>query len=155
MRSKLEKINESISKLNNSIDKMVDEIATLQATGSDLVTLIIEEENLLKDSIWNIRHRHHGIFLDYAGSYDDSILKSFTKLCNDSSNAWIDMENGIQLRIDEDYVSFYFDESKMLLPFANKHKMKLIGNNLTSELQALKREYSALEKLIHQFSIKD
>lgn len=153
-RSKLDKLNNSIQKLNQTINDSTDELYKFQNECGELLIQIVEDEKLLKDSLWDIEYFSEHIYLVYSGIKNDSFLGPINTLCSGSGHSWLDIEPGIQLRFDEDEVSLHFDEVKSILPFAKKHKMKITGSNLSDKLQKLKRESSALEQLIHQFAIK-
>lgn len=152
-RSRIEVLNADIKKLDQSINDTVDKISLLQQEASNLMIKIIEEENLLKNTLWEINVSYK-ISLDYAGDKNDAMFKPITDLCHGTWHTWLDMEDGIQLRFDEDTVSLHFEESKQIISFANKHQIKIRGSNVIDKLQTLKRETATLEHLVHQFSIK-
>lgn len=153
-RSRIEIINADIKKMDDSINDTVDKISLLQKEASDLMIKIIEEDNLLKNTLWEINVSYK-ISLDYSGDKNDAFFKPITDLCNGAWHTWLDMEDGIQLRFDEDTVSLHFEETKQIVSFANKHQIKITGSNVTDKLHTLKREVSTLEQLVHQFSIKN
>lgn len=153
-RSKLEKLNASILKLNQVISDSTEDMYKLQNESGELLIEVIQDEQLLKDSIWEIDYFSEHIFLKYSGNRNDAIIVSISALCSESFHSWLELESGIQLRFDDDEVSLHFDEAKSVLPFSKKHHIKITGSNITDKLQKLKRESSALEQLIHQFSIK-
>jgi len=153
-RSNLEKLNTSIKKIDDSINQSVEDMSKLQIESEEILIQIIKDEKLLKNSIWDIEYVHEHIYLNYAGDRYDIVMGQISNLCSGSYHSWLNLENGIQLRLDEEKVSLHFDEAKTILPFANKHQIKITGNNVSDKLQKLKRESSALEQLIHQFSIK-
>ncbi len=150
----LEDINSQIKKIDLEIDSMMDNLSQLHTKKCDLFSQILEEEQLLKNSEWNLKHDPN-LNLEYDGKKNDVIMQTFSKWLPDERLTWIDLEDGIQLRFNEDYVYLYFDDSKMILPFVNKHNIKIKGANITNKLLSLKREVAALEKICHQFSIKD
>lgn len=153
-RIKLEKLNATIKKLNDSINESSEEMNKLQNESGELLVQVITDENLLKNSIWEIDYYNEHIYLKYIGNRDDAILGAISAMCSESYHSWLDLEPGIQLRIDEDAASLHFNEAKTVLPFSSKHQMKITGNNIADKLQKLKRESTTLEQLIHQFAIK-
>lgn len=153
-RSKLAKLNKSVKDLNKSVDETIDKISTIQLECSELILKILEDENLLKNSVWEMKCVHDRVYLEFFGNASDESFAPIKKLFSDNFHSWLELEDGIRLRIDEEIISLHFDETKMALPFVNKHQLKIIGKNVSDKLHSLKREIDALEKLTHQFSLK-
>lgn len=152
-KSKIELINASITELDKNINEALDKVEVLRQEGSALMIQIIEEEQLLKNTTWELDVIHK-TYLSYCGSKKDLVFKPISDLCANIWHTWIDVEDGIQLRFDDENVSLHFDEVRTILPFVNKHKLKINGKNVSDKIRILKHEISTLEQLIHRFSIQ-
>lgn len=155
-RLKLEKINESIKTLNDAIDKQTKELIKLEEQSSELIIKIFEEEALLNNTSWELiassPNRVHLSYDESSGSLDD-LLSKFKLLFGKTQSSWVDLEEGVELHIDN-LIEIHFDEARMILPFVNKHKVKITNSNVVDKLQRLKRDSSALEQIAHQFALK-
>ena len=157
-KNKLIKINAELDKLVDQSNEVADKVGQLSSTRDSLLIEIIETENLLKDSNWELKFSGQ-IFLEYAGKVDDYIMSTILSYAKSSGSSyqyvWLQLESGIQFRIDEDEVSLHFDEPKMILPFVKKHKVKITGSSVVDRLRNLKREVASIEQICHEFSLKE
>lgn len=157
-RKDLDKLNTVINSHDNEINKMVEELSKFQIQKNDLIIKIIEDENILKNSKWDLEAAARGMpKLIYSGKADDPLMEDIHNMLGHDNFCWLDIDSaqGIQLQIEGTDVQLSFDHSKTILPFVKKHGLKISGTNVTDKLLALKREVNAIEQLVHQFALKD
>jgi hypothetical protein len=154
-RKEIEKLSQSFKALEEKQDKLSDEQDALNKKLDVLLSDLLLEEDILKDSEW--RFVSPGATnIDYVGDINtDPLYNNILSLLPNKNYTWIQLEDGIHLSLDEEYFSISFDELHKIIPFSNKYKIKISGKSIIDRLREIKREASQLEKICHQFQIKE
>ena len=156
-REKLEELNLEIPELESKIEALQILLSAKTDEKSAAIKDFIFEEKLLEHTIWTLTVRNDKVqfTLDKTENLDNANIKIMSDLLDENFSSWIYINDFIELRSDECELIIYFHDNKLANSFAKKHKLKITGSGVTTNLSKLKKQISTLETIIHQFNIKD
>lgn len=148
-------INKEISDLDESISKLHEKSFPLEEKQRKIIVSEIIDKKMLTDSMWEIEPYSGGsICLNYKGDIEDPIMAPIANL---SKNHWYhpyDLAEGVELRLDNSYITLLFDDPKKIPRFMATFKITVDGVGILNRLRELRREISALEMICHQLELK-
>lgn len=155
-KDKITKITEEINSLEEEAGDLQNKAFNLREERERLIASTILEDNLLKDSIWELYlPSNTNPVLNYTGPLTgDKVTDGMNFLRSIARGDYhysIELADGIRLRFDDDDISISFNESKQVLPFIKKNYLKVNGQGIKDNLAKLKRDVEALEIIVHQF----
>ncbi len=153
-RDQLLTLKNQIQKIENNISNLQNESYELRDKRDTIASEVILEENLLEGTTWEIESFEGRTYLTYKGNIRDAEFAQVADLTWSGWHSWFSLEEGIQIRFDDSVASLHFDDPKLLVPFAKRHKIIVSGQQIVDRLRELKREASALEAINHQFNLK-
>ena len=162
-REKIQELDAEIKALY-ATSASIQEQAWLKTEERDkLVAATILEEKMLTDSTWDLDSgsgakqmvggsgisNKDGITIYYTGTTLDAVMD----LARTDYHSTFTLQQGISLRFDDNDISLRFQESKMMLPFVQKHGLIISGTDIRDKLAGLKRQVAALEAVCHAFKL--
>ena len=153
-RSELESINASLKELSNKIIEHHHSSFELQKKSNTLISDVILEEGLLKDTQWKVcLSSNNSIYLEFLYEADHISLQGIAKLIADSQYGAFQFPDNIDLHYDEAVVTLHFDDPGLVPPFIQKTGIVVDMASVTSKLHDLKRQVRALESISHSLSL--
>ncbi len=156
LRDMVATIDGNIKTLEDKSNEMNREIFDLHGARNAVLLKIIEEEQIIKDTEWEIKLSSDKVYLEYTGTRSEQSgpIHDLSEMVGGSWHSSCEFEEGINLYFDDNIVTLRFKENNMIMPFAKKHGFKLVGSGIVIEVQKINRKAKQLEALIHQFNIK-
>jgi hypothetical protein len=151
-----------LKEIENRLDEIVkfrESLVTREqeevSARTNVVLRIIKEEKLLHGTEWEIEtSANNNIFISYAGTRGDKLMKPISDLCTYGWHDHFDLGGGIKIHFDDSDVTLSYDNVQDITVFAQQQKLKIKGTNVTDNIKQLKRKAAALEVIAHQFNIK-
>jgi hypothetical protein len=151
-----------IQELTNQIKTLEDQAADLHTDAfnlrterEQLIAQMILDEKLLSESNWEIRlDGGTSVYLEFKDGDAGGPMDTITELARTDYHSWFELADGIRLQFDDNDITLTFKESKQLMPFVKKNKLKVTGTGIIDRLAKLKREAAALEDICHTFNIQ-
>jgi GTP-sensing pleiotropic transcriptional regulator CodY len=156
LRARYEEINEQIKKLDDQSNLIYNEIATLNEEQAKIIQTIIKTEKALEGSSWELKLNNDRVYLVCLDKREDAgnPLRSIDVLINNTYHYSFNLEEGVEIRFDDDEISIHFEENKLAMPCIKQYKLKVTSGTIATKMQALKRQVNQLELIAHQFNIK-
>ena len=152
-KDKISKLSAQIKEKEDESSALLAEAYKLRGEREQLVAQLIQDERLLSDTNWELRLDGGSKLYLELREPPGGKMDAIASLSNTDYHSWFDLEDGIRLQFDDSDVSFSFEDSKQLMPFVKKNKMKVTGAGILDRLSKLKREASTLEEVCHTFGI--
>ena len=154
-RQHLIEIENKVKELNELQESIHEQQRELSVARHNVVRRIVMEENLLRDTEWEIESTPHShLYISYTGTRDDKLMKPINDLCAYDWHDEFDLGNGIKICFNDSDVMISYENTKDLMLFVQKQKLKINGTNVSDNIKSLKRKVAALELIAHQFNIK-
>jgi hypothetical protein len=152
---------EQIQQISKEIETLYEASGGLQKLAWDktqareiLISQCITEEKLLQDTNWELDlGGGSATYLTYSGITPGTTMETILDMARHDWHSRFTVQEGISFHFDDSEISLHFVESKMILPFAQKHGMIIDGSGVQNQLARLKRDAAALELICHQFSL--
>lgn len=152
LREELDRLTALSEKLQNEAAELGGQEYEARKKKEEIVAKIILEEKLLEESTWEIQGDGVASYLEFTGPYEGK-MKDARDLTRSGWHSSFEMEEGIEIRFDDNDTSLRFESPKMILPFVQKHKLFVSAPGVMDRLAKLKREVASLEILVHQFNL--
>jgi hypothetical protein len=156
LRIKYDELDQKIKKLDERQNLISDEISKITEQQYTILQQIIQEEKLLQDTNWELKLNGDRVYLTCLDSRADesSSLHCLDTLLNNTYHYSFNLEEGSEIRFDDNQISIHFDENRLATPLIKKYGLKVSSGTVAGKLLALKRQMNQLEILAHQFNIK-
>jgi hypothetical protein len=155
LTQQLEDINKELIDIDENIAKLHELSYPLEAKRQSLIGEEIVNKKMLTNSEWEVEPSLNGsLCLNYKGDIEDAIMAPIENLSNGPGIYWLTLEDGIELRMDRNYVTLTFDDPKKMPRFVATHKLVVDGAGILNRLHDLRREISAMELMYHQLGLK-
>lgn len=149
---------QQIASLSTEITALEDHSANLQTEAwalrqkrDELIAQMILDEKMLAGTQWEISLGDI-TNLNYRETNPDE-LKGVKELCRQDWHSSFELEEGVDLRFDDNEISLVFKDPKQVLAFVRKNELVITGSKVSDRLNHLKREVAALETVCHQFNL--
>jgi hypothetical protein len=157
-KEQYQKFRDEINALDVQSSILQDKIYALSQKQFDIIVSLIQEDKLLQGAPWKlVASSGDRIWLQYSiatvhGNCPHSRLKDI--LGTEPPYAF-DIEPNTELRFEDSHVSIHFDNNDMIKPFIKKYGLVIDGSGIGGKLQGIRHQLNQLEKIIHQFGIKE
>lgn len=119
-----------------------------------LISQIILEEKLLKDTDWKLEFAGaNDAYLAYVGKVAGTNMETILNMACHDWHSRFQMQDDISFHFNDNDISLHFAESKMILPFTQKYGLVINGSGIQDQLAKLKRDAASLELICHQFGL--
>jgi len=155
LRDKLKEIDQELDLIDEQKQKLDNQSFDLVVKRHAIVAKLILDETLLENTTWTIKTSSLSSYLEYNGGRTDiPAMKEISEIASVGFHSTFELSPGVRIQFDDNKVSLKFDDNKLVLAFATKHKLKVLGTNITDQLRKLQRQISGLEALCHIFNLK-
>lgn len=152
---------EQIEKISKEIDALYEQASETQKLAWEktqareiLISQCITEERMLQDTDWELDlGGGNATYLTYTGVKEGTTIETILNMARHDWHSKFTIQEGISFHFDDSEISMHFVESKMILPFAQKHGMIIDGSGIQDQLARLKRDAAALELICHQLKL--
>jgi hypothetical protein len=156
IRDKIAELTTEIKELEDKASEIATEATSLRAVREKLIIKVLVEDKIFEDTSWDVGSYMSGVKINYIKSYGATVYDVFEpiqEIFSKDGDIWMEINDGISLRLEGGEVSLSFKEAKQVMPFIKKHKMKLTGSSIVDRLAKMKRDAAALESIVHTFNL--
>lgn len=150
-QDRIKEIEEQVKVLEDRAANLQVDAWSLRQERDELIASLILEEKMLAGTCWELT------LGDITNlSYSETTpgeLDKVKQLVRKDWHSTFELEEGVEIRFDDNEVSLSFKEPRQVLPFIRKNGLIIGGSKVADRLNHLKREVSALEKVCHQFNL--
>lgn len=119
-----------------------------------LISQIILEEKLLKDTDWKLEFAGaNDAYLAHTGKVDGTSMETILTMARHDWHSQFQVQDDISFHFNDNDISLHFAETKMILPFSQKYGLIIDGSGVQDQLAKLKRDAASLELICHQFGL--
>lgn len=141
-----------IDELNEQANSIRDASYKLEVVNLDIIPQLIEEEQILNGTTWELKTNRRNPYLEYYGSKTDACMIKLTELAWDGYHSSFTFEKGIDMEFD-DVVSLQFDDLKKIPAFVKRMGIIIEPRQIKENLQKLKKDALVLEIICHQLQL--
>lgn len=140
--------------INSVIAECYSKIEPIDKRRAELACEVITEDNLLEDTQW-ILADNGATTLNVDGDIKNQPkLQSVVDIVRSNFYGDVTFEPGVRIEFSYDDLRLFFDDAKLVAPFAKRYKLIINTSNVIKKLRSLKREVAGLESLCHLLNIK-
>lgn len=153
-REQLTIINQALLKLDEKQTELSLEESGLRESRHLLIKEIIEEENPLDSTKWELFvGTNVGMFLQYIEGNEEEI-NEFHKLCFHSWHDTFEIQDGITFHFDDGTYTLHSPDPGQLKSFAVNHNFIIITKDIGDKIKKLSRQLNVLQEVCHQFNLQ-
>jgi hypothetical protein len=155
MRDKLEIIDQALLKLDEKQTALSLEESGLRESRSLLIKELIEEENLLDSTTWElfVTSSGSGMYLQYSEGNEEKISE-LSKLCFSSWHDSFELQTGVTLHFDDGVYTLHAADPGQLKSFAVNHNFIITARDIGNQIKRLSRQLNVLQEVCHQFNLQ-
>lgn len=155
MRDKLSIIDQALLKLDEKQTELSLEESGLRESRSLLIKELIEEENLLNSTTWElfVTNSSGSMYLQYSEGNEEKISE-LSKLCFSSWHDSFELQTGVTLHFDDGVYTLHAADPGQLKSFAVNHKFIITAKDIGNQIKRLSRQLNVLHEVCHQFNLQ-
>ncbi len=142
-RTEIKIVKETIANINAKAANILSTIGPLYKTIEELVCKIIEEEKMLRESYWILRHNDSYIWLHS----NPKRHKKLGDIAKDELHYRIDFVGCDKIRFTDEDIYIYFKDPKDIKKFVKTHRLKVKPNAIDYKIKEMKAKLKELKKL--------
>jgi hypothetical protein len=157
-KDKLSIIDAKILALDEKQTELSLEESGLRESRSLLIKDIIEEENLLDSTTWElfVTNSSSSMYLQYAKGTkgNEEKISELRKLCFHSWHDSFELQDGITLHFDDGIYTLHAADPGQLKSFAMNHNFFITAKDIGNQVKRLSRQLNVLQEVCHQFNLQ-
>lgn len=148
-------IDQALLKLDEKQTELSLEENGLRESRSLLIKELIEEENLLDSTTWElfVTSSGSGMYLQYSEGNDEKITE-ISKLCFSSWHDSFELQTGVTLHYDDGVCTLHATDPGQLKSFAVNHNFIITARDIGNQIKKLSRQLNVLQEVCHQFNLQ-
>ena len=148
-------IDQELLKLDEKQTALSLEESGLRESRSLLIKELIEEENLLDSTTWElfVTSSGSGMYLQYSEGNEEKISE-LSKLCFSSWHDSFELQTGVTLHFDDGVYTLHAADPGQLKSFAVNHNFIITARDINNQIKRLSRQLNVLQEVCHQFNLQ-
>lgn len=148
-------IDQELLKLDEKQTALSLEESRLRESRSLLIKELIEEENLLDSTTWElfVTNSSGSMYLQYSEGSEEKISE-LSKLCFSSWHDLFELQTGVTLHYDDGVYTLHAADPGQLKSFAVSHNFIITAKDIGNQIKKLSRQLNVLQEVCHQFNLQ-
>lgn len=154
-REDMDEINTKLNALTEQINAWNELQYPLYDAKEKIISLVIQEEKLLKNSKWEIKFGYtNKMYLEYLGKLSDDKIIEVRNLCASSFHCRFELETDVSLEFNDNVLSLYFDDSIKITDVIKRYELLIDFSDLAKRMQQFNNELESLKNISSELGIK-